>query len=456
MVSNTLGQAVQTFTPIAEGSVRLFVCGPTVYDLPHLGHAKTYTQFDFIARTLRWLGYDVFYLQNITDIDDKIIARAAERGISWRDLAQEFETSYHEDMRALHNCAVNKHARATDYIPQIVAQVESLLKSGHGYHTPDGVYYDLEMFPGYGRLSGRTNLGTDDAVSRIDEGVAKRNQGDFCLWKTAKPGEPSWDSSLGPGRPGWHIEDTAITEAELGQHYDLHGGAIDLIFPHHEAEIAQMEAIAGTGPLARYWLHTGFLNVGQEKMAKSKGNFFTIREALRIYDFRTLRFFFLRQHYRTTITFANDLLIQAKAGLARIDELLFRVSRDLDDGAIEPKLAALREDVVKAIKDDFHTPRAFASIFQFVNEANSDGYPLGRGVHRLFCELDSLFDCFGLSEIVGVADRLDGQAIEQLVRTREDFRRKRDFAAADAIRQDLLARGVQVYDSADGVRWRIL
>jgi cysteinyl-tRNA synthetase len=450
---STLGQSRQSFIPIRDNFVRVFVCGPTVYDYPHLGHAKTYTQFDFIVRTLRWLGYDVFYLQNITDIDDKIIARAAKRGISWKALADEFEQIYLDDMRALHNTAVNKYARATDYIPQIVTQVRSLLETGHAYHTNDGVYFDIASFPEYGKLSGRTQLRVDDAVSRIDDSVAKRNWNDFCLWKAEKPGEPSWQSPLGAGRPGWHIEDTAITETELGPQYDLHGGAIDLIFPHHEAEIAQMEAITGRAPLATYWLHTGFLNIDHEKMAKSTRNFVTIRQALTRYDYRTLRYFFLSHHYRSSLNYSDESLTQARNSLKRLDEFVFRVDAEMDDDAIAPRLTQLRDTISQALREDFHTPQALAAIYGFITDAHTFGFPLGRGVFQLFGEFNGLFDFMTLREPTEIAS-IEDEGIAALIDTRDDLRARRKFREADAIRDALLARGVQIYDTPEGVRWR--
>lgn len=290
---NTLTRRVEPLEPMTPGVVRMFVCGPTVYDLAHVGHAKTYTQFDFLARYLRARGFEVTYAQNITDIDDKIIRRAAESGRDPRDLAAEFEDAYRQDMATLGNTSVDVYARALDHIDEIVAQVQALIERGHAYQLDDGWYFDLSTFSGYGKLSGRTEVAEEDSVARIDENDAKRNRGDFALWKARKPGEPFWDTPLGPGRPGWHIEDTAITEALFGPQYDLHGGAVDLIFPHHEAEIAQMEAASGKEPLVRHWVHTGLLRVDGAKMSKSSGNFLTIRDALAMGDYRTLRYAFL-------------------------------------------------------------------------------------------------------------------------------------------------------------------
>src|SRR3989344_5626839 len=254
-IYNTLTRKKEVFKPIKGKKVKLFVCGPTVYDYAHIGHAKTYIQFDIIVKYLRYWGYDVFYLQNITNIDDKIINRAKEESKDPLKLANEFEKNYHEDVKRIGVDSVNKYAKATDYMEQITSQVDRLVKKGYAYKIKDGYYFDLTKFSEYGKLAKRTAQEAEDAVSRIDENDEKRNKGDFCLWKFYKKGEPYWETSLEMGRPGWHIEDTAITEKELGSQYDIHGGARDLIFPHHEAEIAQMESITGKKPFVKYWLH---------------------------------------------------------------------------------------------------------------------------------------------------------------------------------------------------------
>ncbi|WP_419703521.1 cysteine--tRNA ligase [Promicromonospora sp. NFX87] len=328
---NTLTRRVELLEPMTPGVVRMFVCGPTVYDLAHVGHAKTYTQFDFLARYLRARGLEVTYAQNITDIDDKIIRRAAESGRDPGDLAAEFEDAYRQDMAALGNRSVDVYARALDHIDQIVAQVQALVARGHAYQLDDGWYFDLSTFSGYGKLSGRTEVAEEDSVARIDENDAKRNRGDFALWKARKPGEPFWDTPLGPGRPGWHIEDTAITEALFGPQYDLHGGAVDLIFPHHEAEIAQMEAASGKEPLVRHWVHTGLLRVDGAKMSKSSGNFLTVRDALAMADYRTLRYAFLSQHYRSSMELSATALEQARSARRRVENFARKVDHSVDE-----------------------------------------------------------------------------------------------------------------------------
>ena len=258
---NTLTRKKEIFKPIKSKEIKMFVCGPTVYDYSHLGHAKTYIQFDLIAKYFRWKGYKLFYVENITDIDDKIIKKADLEKISWEKVRTLYEKYFLEDMKELNINSVDKYARATDYMENILSQVKRLIKKGFAYKISDGWYFDLSKDEDYGKLAKRKDLKEDDSVSRIDENKEKRNFGDFCLWKFSKPGEPVWESEIGNGRPGWHIEDTAITEKEFGEQYDLHGGGIDLIFPHHEAEIAQMESISGKKPLVRYWMHTGFLKM---------------------------------------------------------------------------------------------------------------------------------------------------------------------------------------------------
>ena len=448
-VFNTLTGKKERFQPLQESKINFFVCGPTVYDYPHLGHAKTYTQFDFIVRYLRSLGYDVFYLQNITDIDDKIIQRSRERGQEWDQLAREFEAIYIEDMTALGNTSVTRYARASEFIPEIVSQVDRLLEEGVAYKANDGIYYDLTLFSDYGKLSGRRELREEDAVSRIDESSDKKNWNDFCLWKAEKPGEPSWDTELGTGRPGWHIEDTAITESFFGAQYDAHGGAIDLIFPHHEAEIAQMEAISGKSPMVGYWLHTGFLNINARKMSKSKGEMKTIREMLKLYSGRVLRLFFLSSHYRSTIDFSETSLEQARNALNRIDEFLFRIDPDCDDADTKPAIDQISRTVSEALSDDFNAPRALAAVFDFIRTENVRGKS-GSLVHEFFGKLDEVFGVFKTGE------QNINQEIDRLIAERQRLRANKEYAKADQIRMDLLAKGIQLYDTKGGVEWRVV
>jgi cysteinyl-tRNA synthetase len=448
-VYNTLGRKKESFKPLVEGKVNMFVCGPTVYDYPHLGHAKTYTQFDFIARYLRKKGFEVFYLQNITDIDDKIITRAKDAGLSLEELARKFENIYKEDMTSLHNTAVTQYARATEHINEIVSQIKTLISKGFVYKINDGYYYDLKKFPEYGKLSGRKESQDNDAVSRIDENTSKRNKGDFCLWKFYKEGDPFWDTELGKGRPGWHIEDTAITEHFFGQQYDLHGGAIDLIFPHHEAEIAQQEAASGKKPFVRYWLHTGFLNINSAKMSKSKHNFLTVRDALNTYDYRTLRFFFLSNHYRTTLDFTPEVLEQSRNGLQRLKDFTATIKADYDDKEHRAAITEFSHKFYTSLDDDFDTPNALAALFDFVRQANTKGKP-GKRVYSLMKEVDELFDFISFDQ-GGVGDEIEG-----LVQKREEARKSKDFKLSDKLRDELKAKGYVVEDTKEGPRLKKL
>ncbi len=442
---NTLGRKIEEFKPIKGKKVNFFVCGPTVYDYPHLGHAKTYTQFDFIVRFLRKSGFDVFYLQNITDMDDKIINRAKERNILPKQLVLDFERIYMEDMKSLHNTSVTKYARATDYIAQIVKQVKQLVEKGYAYKISDGYYFDLKKFQDYGKLSGRTALQENDAVSRIDENEEKRNKGDFCLWKFCKEGEPFWETELGKGRPGWHIEDTAITESLFGPQYDVHGGAVDLIFPHHEAEIAQIEAASGKKPLVRYWMHTGFLNINSEKMSKSKGNFFTIRDALKNYDYRTLRYFFLSNHYRMPLNYAQELLEQAKHSLQRIDDFILSIDKKTDDKENKKRIEETRMAIINSLNEDINTPIALASLFSFIRDTNKEGNA-GKHVLSFMKELNELFDFMNFE-----SEHLPKE-IQELVKKREGARRKKEFKKADELREEIKKKGYILEDSNEGIK----
>jgi cysteinyl-tRNA synthetase len=448
-IYNTLTKRKEAFEPMTPGVVKMFVCGPTVYDLSHVGHAKTYTQFDFVARYLKKRGYKVTYAQNLTDIDDKIIRRSHELGVEPRELAVKYEVLYFEDMSALRNNSVDTFGRAHDHIDDIVAQVQQLIDRGHAYQLDDGWYFDLSTFPDYGKLSGRTEVEAEDSVARIDEHAQKRNPGDFALWKARKPGEPYWDTPLGQGRPGWHIEDTAITEALFGPQYDLHGGAMDLIFPHHEAEIAQMEAASGKAPLVRYWMHTGLLRVGGAKMAKSAGNFMTIRDALKITDFRTLRYAFLSQHYRSSMELNEVAITQARNARRRVENFarLIDTSRPESDASVALAESA-RDRFYERLDDDFDTPGALATLYEFIREQNRGKEPPGQEACALLRDVDELFDAFDLED-----RKVDGTDIEAELTRRRQLRKARQFGEADKIRHSLQERGIMIEDTSDGTRW---
>lgn len=449
-IFSTMSRQISELVPTEGKKINFFVCGPTVYDFPHLGHAKTYTQFDFIVKYLRWIGFDVNYLVNITDIDDKIIQRAKDRNIEWRQLADEFEKVYVDDMAALHNTAVTKFARATDYIPQIVDQVKRMIAKGLAYQVPDGSwYFEIAKFGDYGKLSGRTELKENDGVSRIDNSDFKRGWNDFCLWKASKEGEPSWDTELGKGRPGWHIEDTAITEAEFGPQYDIHGGAVDLIFPHHEAEITQMESVSGKKPLVRYWMHTGFLNINSQKMSKSLGNFKTIRDLLAKYDYRVLRFFFISNHYRAAVDFSNEALEQAKNSLERIDEFVFnKLDAGFDDVADQEAVEIVKNKFHEALANDLNTPQAFAVLFEYIRAQNMKEKS-GRRTFEFLNQINSFCDFMKFDAAKS------NEFIEPLLKERDAARAAKDFAKSDEIRDRLLAMGVKIYDTKEGTKYRM-
>jgi len=394
-VHNTLTRKKEVFKPKGK-NVKFFVCGITPYADSHIGHAKTYVQFDFIVKYLRYRGFDVFYLQNVTDIDDKILVRAKTTKTEWKKISRKFEKAFMANMKALRVDSIDTYARATDHIPEIVSQVQRLQEKKHAYEIEgDGIYFDLSTVKDYGKLSGRKGTEAEDAVTRIDESVKKRNKGDFCLWKYSKKDEPSWDTAVGKGRPGWHIEDTAITEKFLGQQYDVHGGARDLIFPHHEAEIAQMEAISGKKPFVTYWLHTGFLNVKSEKMSKSLGNFITIKDILKTYTPAEIRYFFLGAHYRSPIDFSEKLIDQSKSALQSINDFVLRCKGKEDEipGSL---LEETKKKFVAAMDDDFDTVKALAVVHDFMREVNKhDG---GQKVYNFMVDIDNIFGILSLKE----------------------------------------------------------
>jgi cysteinyl-tRNA synthetase len=440
---NTLTRKKEIFKPIKDKKINLFVCGPTVYDYPHIGHAKTYIQFDAIVKYLRYKKYKVFYLQNITDIDDKIIKRANKEKTTYKKITDKFEKIYYEDIASLHVDSVTKYARATDFIPQIVSQVQRLIKKDYAYKTQDGYYFDLSKFSDYGKLSGRIALEAEDSVSRIDESVTKRNKGDFCLWKFSKPNEPSWKTKIGSGRPGWHIEDTAITEHFFGPQYDIHGGARDLIFPHHEAEIAQMESISGKKPLVKYWLHTGFLNLAGKKMSKSLGNFMTIKQALEKYNYKVLRFFFINNHYRSQIDFSPKLLEQAKNTLERINNFAIN-SKGKKDKVKSSLIEKTKKEFFNSLDNDFDTPKAFAILFEFIRKANKIGS--GNKCLNLLKKINKIFDIFTLEQ-----EKIPKE-IQELIKQRESARKNKNYKESDLIREKIKQKGFLIEDSKQGYK----
>ncbi|HRV76109.1 MAG: cysteine--tRNA ligase [Candidatus Nomurabacteria bacterium] len=464
---NTLTRKKEELKTLEPGKVKMFVCGPTVYDYSHIGHAKTYIQMDVLARMLRASGLEVFYLQNITNIDDKIIVRANEAGRDWKDLADEFLKCNLEDMKTLGVDSVDKYAEATDYIDAIIKQVETLIRKDFAYVIEgDGIYFEIAKFKDYGKLSGRKEIKENDAQTRIDSSENKRGWNDFCLWKFSKPGEPVWEAPFGKGRPGWHIEDTAITETEFGPQYDIHGGALDLIFPHHEAEITQMEAASGKVPFVGTWVHTGFLNAEGAKMSKSLGNFYTIRDVLaRGYDPNVIRLFMLQSHYRSPINFSWENLDAAKNRLRNwqsiVDEILLqeysRGSHDLPKH-IDSSLANSKDILLSYMSDDLDTPMALSAIDgdEIEDEDNFGTLSLFKK-YAYSEELKSYMKDLvnNIKDILGI-DLLKPDISEEqkeLLNLRQKARDERDFEESDRLREQLKLSGLDVRDTENGQIW---
>lgn len=456
LLSDTRAKTKKELIPLKKGGVRLFVCGPTVYDYSHIGHARTYIFFDAFIKYLRFKKYSVNYVQNITDIEDKIIRRAKESGRDPMELAAEFEKAYYEDMKAIGVDSVSRYARATDFIQEIISQIERLLEKGFAYKTSRGVYFEVAKFPRYGELSGQDTAKVSSQEEEPD--TEKKQEIDFALWKVAKEGEPYWESPWGKGRPGWHIEDTAITEKLLGEQYDIHGGAQDLIFPHHEAEIAQMESVSGKHPLVNFWLHVGFLTVAGEKMSKSLGNFITIRKLLENWPKETFRLFVLTKHFRSPIAYKEGILEEFTAERRRAEDFSRRLAvRQPEDknGETEEidtqKLAKFEELFWRELDDDFNTPRAFAALFEMINFANAlmDKQALGKKEAKNILKfLKNLNGIFGI-----LTDKEDiPTEITRLAEEREKMRQKKQFAEADKIRKQIEKMGYIVEDTPSGIR----
>ena len=443
-IYNTMTRKKEQFKFINQNKIKLFVCGPTVYDESHIGHARTYISFDIVARYLKFKGVSVFYLQNITDIDDKIINRAAEIDQNPIELARRFEKKYLADMKVLGVKNVNLYARATEHVPEIINQIKTLIDKGFAYETKTGIYFDESRFPEFGRLSGRK---VDDLnIHRVSSDPSKRSPGDFALWKK-RDEKPYWNSPWGNGRPGWHIEDTAITEEYLGPRYDIHGGGLDLIFPHHEAEIAQMESASGEKPMVRYWMHTGFLNVEGEKMSKSLGNFITIKDLLQDYSPDVFRFFVLSTHYRSTIDFSKSTLEQSKNSLERISKLvetmnnLDDVSESTDyDNYYEDQLKKFKIKFFEAMDNDFNTPHALATLFNYIREVNKalDDNKISKQVSKSILNfLKDIETIFGLDFKSDALDDRTNELLDVIIGVREELRKKKDWELADLIRSKL-------------------
>lgn len=461
-IYNSLSNKKETFTPIEANKVRIYVCGMTVYDYCHLGHARVMVAFDVVFRYLKANGYDVTYIRNITDIDDKIIQRANESGEEFYKLTTRFIDAMHEDERALGILPPSAEPKATDHIDEIIEMISTLIDKRYAYQgaindeNQGDVYYDVSRFEGYGKLSGRN---PDDlrAGERIAVNTDKDDPLDFVLWKTAKPGEPYWDSPWGKGRPGWHIECSAMSTKLLGNHFDIHGGGHDLQFPHHENEIAQSEACTGED-FANYWMHNGFIRVDEEKMSKSLDNFFTIREVLKDYKAEIIRYFMLTSQYRSPLNYSTDQLDSAGAALDRI----YTALRGITPGEA-PQDSSYEQHFNRAMDDDFNTPEALASLFEIARDINrARDTNDNANASSLAALLIKLANVLGLLE--GDIERwfqgqsseggLSNEEIESLIQQRLDAKANKDWDAADKIRNDLKEQGISLEDKGVETIWR--
>lgn len=457
-VHNTLTRQKETFKPLQAGKVKMYVCGMTVYDLCHVGHARVMVVFDVVTRYLRASGYDVTYIRNITDIDDKIIQRAAENGETITELTERFIAEMHQDADALGVLRPDVEPKATESMPAILRMIETLIDKGFAYAADNGdVYYDVSVFDGYGKLSGR-NIEELRSGERVAVNEAKTDPLDFVLWKAAKPGEPAWDSPWGNGRPGWHIECSAMSAECLGEHFDIHGGGMDLQFPHHENEIAQSEGAHGCQSV-NYWIHNGFVRIDDEKMSKSLGNFFTVREVLGKYPAEAIRFFILSSHYRSPLNYAEDQLEQAKTAVTRFYHSLRGITAktDLnwqDDTEFAPRFR-------EAMDDDFNTAMALSvlgDVRQALNlareaeDTNKSAYLAGLLI--AMGEILGLLQQDADSFLMSGDDVVDAAKIEQLIADRHAARKAKDWAKADEIRDAITAMGIVLEDEAGKTVWR--
>lgn len=459
---NTLTQKKEEFVPIEEGKVRMYSCGPTVYNYFHIGNARPFIVFDVLRRFLEYIGYDVKFVQNFTDVDDKIINRSIEEGITAAEVADKYIAEYFKDADALGIRRADVHPRVSDHMPEIIEMIKALEERGLAYNVDGNVYYQVDHFHDYGKLSKQS---IDDLKSgaRIDVNDEKRSPLDFALWKKKKDGEPYWESPWGQGRPGWHIECSAMSRKHLGESIDIHGGGQDLIFPHHENEIAQSEGSCGC-KFANYWVHNGYININNEKMSKSKGNFFTVRDIAKHYDLEVVRMFMLMAHYRSPVNFSDELLGQAQNALERLYNAKYQMEYLLENNKTEAaaeeektwmdSLAQYKKGFIDAMDDDLNTADAIAAIFELVRDANShlsesSSREAVKAALNLFKELTG---------VIGLAAKeketnLESE-VEALIAQRQEARKNKNFALADEIRDALLAKGIILEDTREGVKWK--
>ncbi|MEM3949165.1 MAG: cysteine--tRNA ligase, partial [Zestosphaera sp.] len=465
-IYNTRTRSLEIFRPLNGNRVFMFVCGPTVYDHSHIGHARVFVFFDVVARWLRRLGYSLFYIVNITDVDDKIVGRAVEEGVHPLDLARRYERYFLEDMASLNVTTPNLYARASDYLKEITEQIETLLAKGYAYVTPTGVYFDISTFSDYGKLSGRDP--EELVVHRIEPDPTKKNPGDFALWRVRPRHEFGWESPWGYGRPGWHIEDTAITIRHFGLQYDKHGGAVELIFPHHEAEIAQAESFSGVKPFVNFWIHVGLLTVGGEKMSKSLGNIVTIREVIDKYGANTLRLYLLQTHYRSPIDFTWDALDNARRTFSKVEVAYSRLRQleirnddevNEDEKTLLSRIEGARMDFDESMNNDLNTAEALAAYLDAVSAINEYSNRRSdvsiRTLNSVTLTTDYMNNVLGFT----IVPEVQGGALEELVKlivdVRSELRRRKLWDLSDSIRDRLKGLGVELQDTSSGTKWVI-
>lgn len=456
---NSLTRKKEEFKPLNPGEVKMYVCGPTVYDYIHIGNARPMVVFDTLRRYLIYKGYDVDYVVNFTDIDDKIIQRANERGVSSEEIANQYIEEFKRDAEGLNIYEEHtNHPRATSYITPIIRFVSQLIEKGAAYEVNGNVYFNIDAAKDYGKLSKKS---IDDLKSgaRIEINKEKKNPMDFVLWKNSKPGEPSWDSPWGKGRPGWHIECSVMSKELLGETIDIHAGGEDLQFPHHENEIAQSETLSGK-TFANYWLHNGMLTINDKKMSKSLGNFFTVREIGEVFDLEVLRLFLISAHYRNPINFSREILEQTEAGLERLyngkynlEYLLETAEEKEEEKEIREKIDSFKAKFIESMDDDINTADGVSVLFDLVRYANSE---INKNTSKTMVEYtyNTLMELGGVLGILNKEKESLEEDIEELIEKRQEARKNKDFQLADQIRDDLLEKGIVLEDTAEGVKWR--
>lgn len=464
-VFNTLTRKKEELVPINDGKVRMYSCGPTVYNYFHIGNARPFIIFDTLRKYLKYRGYDVTFVQNFTDIDDKMIKRSNEEGITVKELADRFINEYYVDSKGLGIEEADIHPKATENIDAIIETICTLIEKGYAYEANGDVYFSARKFKDYGKLS-HFNIEDLESGARVEVDDRKKDPVDFALWKAQKPGEPAWESPWGMGRPGWHIECSAMVHKYLGDTIDIHSGGQDLIFPHHENEIAQSEAATGK-PFAKYWLHNGFINVNNEKMSKSLNNFFTVRDIVKDFDYQVLRFFMLSAHYRSPINFSDELLEQAKNGLDRIltcrENLEYYISHAEDqtessaEDSFTAKLDTYRKKFTEAMDDDINTADAISAIFELVKELNTTINSSNK-ISKNSAEA-GLAVLNELCNVLGIAQKKEKKSldaeVEELINERQKARKEKDFKRADEIRNKLKSMGIILEDTPQGVKWHL-